>query len=320
MLAATGVLAAGAAAAAAESVRRRRAKRVRQDRRYRLAAGEPVSAGVRRIALGQIDLICDALSGGARDGGPSDAAIHDARKALKRLRALLRLARAELGPDVRARENAAFREAGRRLSGARDAAVLGDTLAELVRGGSEAVPEGTFGGLQTALAAGAGEPARADIEAVLAAMAAARARVEAWQLPEPGDARAVAAGLGRIQRRGRRALREARAEPDAERLHELRKRAKDLWYAAQILRRAHPKAMRRIRRRAHELSDLLGADHDLVMLLAAARVRQETLAPGELGLLEALVARRRAALRDDALARARRLYAAKPRAVAALVA
>jgi CHAD domain-containing protein len=319
MLAATGAMAAGAAAAAAETVRRQRARRRKRERRFRLEPGEPVSAGIRRIALGQIDLVADALSDGARDGGPSDVAIHDARKALKRLRALLRLAREELGPDVRARENAAFRDAGRRLSGARDAAVLADTLDELVRGGGEAVPGGAFGGLRAALAASAGGPAPADVTAVQAAMAAARERVEAWPLPEPGEPAALAAGLRRIQRRGRRAAREASDEPDAEHLHELRKRTKDLWHAGQVLRPAQPKAMRAISRRAHDLSDLLGTDHDLAMLLAAARERPETLAAGEPELLETLVEQRRAALRDDALARARKLYARKPRAVAALV-
>ena len=126
-------------------------------------------------------------------------------------------------------------------------------------------------------------------------------------------------GFERIYRRGRRALKAARADPSTENLHELRKRAKDLWHAAQILRPAAPKPMKQLARRAHALSDVTGDDHDLAVLRAAARERHATLAPGELALLEGLVARRRRRLRRKALAQGRRLYARKPATIGRLV-
>jgi CHAD domain-containing protein len=64
-------------------------------------------------------------------------------------------------------------------------------------------------------------------------------------------ASALAPGFRRIYRRRRRACRTARQEPSTENLHELRKRAKYLWYAAQIARAAAPMKMKRIARRAH---------------------------------------------------------------------
>ena len=45
----------------------------------------------------------------------------------------------------------------------------------------------------------------------------------------------------RIYRRGRRAQRSAADEASTEAIHELRKRAKDLWHAAQVLRPVGPK-------------------------------------------------------------------------------
>jgi CHAD domain-containing protein len=123
-------------------------------------------------------------------------------------------------------------------------------------------------------------------------------------------------GFERIYLRGRRALKAARKDPDTESLHELRKRAKDLWHAAQVLRPAAPKAMKRLARRAHALSDVVGDDHDLAVLQAAARERQATLAPGELALLEGLIARRRRRLQRKALAQGRRVYARKPATLA----
>jgi CHAD domain-containing protein len=306
VLVAAGAMAASAAAGTATVVRARRRDAAR---RYRLGADEPVEQGIRRIAHGQLDLIAEQLGDGADDEG-----VHEARKAFKRLRALLRLARDELGADVRQRENAAFRAAGRRLSGARDARVLVETLDEL-RNGSGLQP-GAFDDLRSALAS-SGESEH-DVGDVAAAVEAARARVDAWPLAEDAGTATLAPGLQRIQRRGRRAYRDAQADPSSEHLHELRKRTKDLWHAAQILRPAAPKRLRKLARAAHALSDVLGDDHDLATLLEASRRRPAVLTPAEQALLESLIERRRAALRQEALKRAGKLYAPKPRKVAQL--
>jgi DNA-binding response OmpR family regulator len=88
---------------------------------------------------------------------------------------------------------------------------------------------------------------------------------------------------------------------------------------AQLLRPAAPKRMKQLARRAHALSDVVGEDHDLAVLRAAARERHATLAPGELALLERLIARRRRRLQRKALAQRRRVYARKPAQLAKLV-
>ena len=72
---------------------------------------------------------------GRRAGGRGaldKEAIHDTRKALKRLRALVRLLRAELGERRYKREHAILRDAARRLAGARDAEVMVGTLDALL--------------------------------------------------------------------------------------------------------------------------------------------------------------------------------------------
>ena len=90
----------------------------------------------------------------------------------------------------------------------------------------------------------------------------------------------------------------------------------DLWHAAQVLRPAGPKPMKKLARRAHSLSNIAGEDHDLAVLLDEARGRAHTLQPRELELLDALIARRRASLQQNALARGRRVYGRKPRKLA----
>jgi CHAD domain-containing protein len=287
---------------------------------YRMRSGEGAADGVRRVARGQIDFAADELGGKGDDD--LDSAVHESRKAFKRLRALVRVSRDALGDEAYRRENTIFRDAGRRLSAARDAAVMVETLDDLTARYGTELPDDAFSGLRVALAdeAAAASARLADdrgaVEEVRGTLAAARRRVAGWPIDDDGGLELLEPGFERIYRRGRRALKAARRDADTEQLHELRKRAKDLWHAAQILRPAAPKRMKKLARRAHALSDLLGDDHDLAVLRAAARERNATLAPGELALLEGLIARRRGRLQRKALSRGRRVYARKPRKLA----
>ena len=71
-------------------------------------------------------------------------------------------------------------------------------------------------------------------------------------------------GLRRAYSRGRKRYLEARADPSDEALHEWRKRSKDLWYHLRLVRRCWPQVLDSTADEAHELSDRLGDDHDLV--------------------------------------------------------
>jgi CHAD domain-containing protein len=284
-------------------------------RRFRLREGERVPSGLRRIACGQLELAIERLEG--RTDEQLDAAVHETRKSLKRLRATVRLARDELGDEAYRRENGAFREAGRRLAGARDSRVLLETFDALTDRCLDGVPRrfqrfrrtlvGQHGAAQRRLRDGAA------VAKVRSELGAARARVRDWPLEREG-LDAVAPGFRRIYRRGRRAYRVACAEPSTENLHELRKRAKDLWYAAQVVRPASPKKMSRIARRAHELSNLIGEDHDLAILGQRAGERRDRFArETHVGELARLTEHRRAELRREAMDIGRRLFAKKPR-------
>src|SRR5919106_6845001 len=284
-------------------------------RRVRLGDGERVPDGVRRIARGQLDMSIERLEGDTDED--LGTAVHETRKSLKRLRATVRLARDELGDEAYRRENLAFRDAGRRLGGARDSQVLLETLDALTdRYPDEAPPErfarfkrtlvGQHGAAQRRLYEGAA------VAEVVGELRRARENVAEWQLEREG-LDALAPGFKRIYRRGRRAYRTARQEPTIENLHELRKRAKHLWYAAQIVRGTAPKKMKRIARRAHELSNLTGEDHDLALLAEQANERRDRFPDATAaGELTALVERRRDELQRGALELARRLFRNKP--------
>jgi CHAD domain-containing protein len=262
---------------------------------FRLKQDEAVSDGIRRIARGRIDDAIEALA------DPREETVHEARKDMKKLRALLRLVRGEIGSKVYRRENAFFRDVARELAGVRDADVMLATLA-----GLEERYDAEVGPVRQAVEAhrlrvAGGSRGRA-AEAATAMLREARARVEEWPLERDGF-EVVEGGLRRTYRGGRRGWRAALKEPSTENLHEWRKRVKDLWYHCSILEESWKPVMRALGDEAHELSDRLGDDHDLAVLL-------EFGAEG----LEELIATRRRELQEEAFAYGARLYADKPKA------
>jgi CHAD domain-containing protein len=275
---------------------------VSESRAYRLKPKEPLPEGIARIARGRIDHALDELQD--KTDSTAEEAVHEARKDLKKLRALLRMARGELGESCFGRENACFRDAGRELAAARDNDVMLATLKALE------IPAGLGWELRKAVQAhgvrnGDGGR-RAAARGVVAMLAEARGRVDDWPLERDSFA-ALESGLERTYRRGRRDFKAVRAEPSVEGLHEWRKRVKELWYHHTLLRTLWPPVMQAVGDEAHELADRLGDDHDLAML--ADWVRRNAEAGPE--FFEA-VERRRAVLQADALTLGGRIYADKP--------
>jgi CHAD domain-containing protein len=276
---------------------------VSNSRAYRLKRKEALPEGVARIARGRIDHAIDELNGEA--GSSPEEAVHNTRKDMKKLRALLRLMRGELGDDVYRRENECFRDAAAELSGVRDADVMLATLEGLE------LEEPVSGPLRQALEAhrlrtGGGSRKQAASQ-VIAILEEARARVGDWPL-ERDDFEALRPGLTRMYKRGRREFRALREEPTVEGLHEWRKRSKELWYDHTLLRSLWKPVMDAVGDEAHALSDRLGDDHDLAMLVAWAQEHTEP----EPELVEA-VERRRAELQRDAFELGARLYADRPK-------
>ena len=335
---------------------RRTLARARVPRSPWLLIGEPPAAGLRRVVLGQLDLAIELLEGPLREGGAQT--VHETRKSIKRLRALMRLLRPALGSKRFTRENSALRECGRRLSGARDAEVMVATLDAILErhpgltrsAGASASVSSLRGELLAEREWGPGGPpagARTQAEqlrAVAGELRAIRARVLEWELPErPADPAALSTpGLERIYRTGRRRRRRALWRRDLASMHEWRKSAKDLRYAAEALDRRLPaekpdgktgksksaqrlrtgkkgksaRRLRRVARRAERLGELLGEEHDLALLARLIRRRRKHF-EGQKRTRKRLlkrIARRRRDLRRRALREGKRLYRRKPSA------
>jgi CHAD domain-containing protein len=282
---------------------------------YRLSIADDVATSVRACAREQLAGAIDRLEQAHED--PVEA-VHDARKHVKKLRALLRLVRPALGADAYRAENAALRDVGRGLSAARDADVLRATVAVLAERCAGRLPAATFEGVRTALAAAAATPGdgAAERATAIAELRAAAERVEAWMLEDAGWG-TVVAGIARAYRRGRDAGAAAREEPTVEHLHDWRKRVKDLWYHERLLAPAWPAVIGAHGEEAHALSELLGDEHDLAVLrerLAGLELPPD--AAADLPALVELIEERREELRARAHRLGHRLYAESPKAFA----
>jgi CHAD domain-containing protein len=310
-----------AALAKAELARRSTRTPARGARGSGKRSRERPSSRLRLLTLEQLDLAIALLEG--REQTPPEQSVHETRKALKRARALVRLQRDSLGAKRFARENAALREAGQRLAGARDSEVMVEALERLVHrhpkrlavspGVSELrarlIAERERSGARTE----EGAHAR---ETVLAQLRAARRRLASWE-PRVGDRKTARAGLRRLYLQGRRRRRRARRAQSSAALHQWRKRAKDLRYAAEMLDgrdKQQRKRLRRIARRADHLGETLGEEHDLALLAEQVRVHRDCF-KGEKATrrtLERAIERRRERLRARAWRLGERLYRRKP--------
>jgi CHAD domain-containing protein len=351
----TAVLAATIAVRAGVSIaraaRERRSLEQREcERRFARLPGEPLAQALQRMALGQLDIAIEALESAEQSSSP-ERAVHETRKALKRLGALLRLIEPQLGEEIFAREDAALKDSASLLSGARDADVLLATLDGLIarrprklegRGGVLRLRAHLLGERERARRRTLGDPTlRAG---VLAELRACRVRVRAWQLAEHDGIELVQPGLTRLYRQGRaRYRRAAHGGGDRTRaMHRWRKRVKDLRYSAEMLvpaeerdnrhrakgkraRRRRAQARRdvawlgRVAHRADQLGEMLGDEHDLAVLdeYVRAQRRDGRLAGVRIGsrsrkTLRRLIAQRRRELRKRALREGERLFRRSP--------
>jgi CHAD domain-containing protein len=268
---------------------------------FKLEPHEGTATGIRRIVDEELAAAIDDLEG--RGPEDPDEAVHDARKRLKKARAVVRLVRDDLGADVQRSETAALRDAARRLSGVRDAYVLLETLATVEHHADGALPAADVRALRAALERRRDSLAEVPVDtgAAVEELVAARSRAAEWALE---DERFPARSLKRIYARGRRAMEEAFEHGDDDSWHEWRKRVKDLWYSLRILEPTAGKQLKGAVEEADALSEALGDHNDVALLRAAA--------DGSEPILAALD-RRRDELRLAAVPLGRRLYAESPK-------
>lgn len=287
---------------------------------YNLRPEERVSEGLKRIAREQLD---DAIKSATDPGMNRDDAVHDVRKRMKKLRAVLRLARDEVGKDVYKRENAWFRGIAKQLAALRETTVRVSIMAKLKSHFAEQLETNVFDTLIANLQGHRDKAHKENLEQrnaleeVVEELHQARGRVNEWPLKREGFS-SIAKGVRRVYRRGCRGLKVVVDAPTDANFHEWRKRVKYLWYHVRILEASWPPVMAALSAELDALGDVLGEDHDLAELRAVTLKKPQIADdPSEHEVLLGLVTRRQNELRQYAFPLGRRIYAEKPEAFAA---
>lgn len=288
---------------------------------YRFRRKADVGSELQRIVAEQVERIVSRLTDRDHDTAEDrEEKVHEARQRLKKIRAALRLARPTAGEAWFELENDTYRDIGRRLAPARDADVLIRTFDGLVAKHRRQLTGAGFAQARRAVVAcrdavigESGAASDTTFDALAGELREARSRIADWRFEAQGF-ELIEPGLVMVYRRGRRAMKQAFAQPSDQAFHDWRKRVKDGVHHMRLLRNVYPAMVQAQRNGFDELADLLGEDHDLAVLRGTLEQRPTLFASptARLKLMQAIDQRRRKLLK-----RARHaglmLYAERPR-------
>ncbi len=227
---------------------------IRHDPAYEFVVGEPAAQNVQRVW--QTTLLEAKTFLQAR----TDSGVHEARKRIKKLRAVLVLVASDIGREGK-RLNAELRSAARSVGAVRDASSMiecaeriasslerGEELREVLLKRREHIKSGTH----------------EDVDEVAA-------RVAVLQLALPllrGDSFGpLEQGVRGAFERGCKCLAECESDSaTAEEFHELRKATKTVWYLLCMLFVYWPPVLHPLKEEWKGVCDVLGHHHDLAVL------------------------------------------------------
>jgi CHAD domain-containing protein len=281
---------------------------------------KPLVREVRRVAREELEGTLKELL--TVNDQARSTAVHEARKHLKKVRALIRLLRPATGKAFCKGENSAMRKAAQRMSSIRDSHVRVQTIKKLIEKSGKRRTPAAFARVQAAMDARLRqvleESEKEDWSKQAAAdMEQALCRLDKWPLKRVRT-KSLRGGLKAACKKARRALTVARGNATDANLHELRKTVKDLWYDLRLLDGERPPPIVALTKPVRDLGQKLGDDHDLAMLLAA-RADNPLPEPADWETLEKAIASRRPRLQRAALRLASKALIRKPGAFADFV-
>jgi CHAD domain-containing protein len=275
---------------------------------YSLKPNESVGRGLSRVAREQLEAAQDELK---KTNPPGDEAVHDARKRVKKVRAILAILDED---DGRGRKGCKKRlqKISRRLSSFRDADAMVEMLGKLKARVPRQLHEQTVRRVRrdllsrkTALQQAA---TRHGVWTDLARdLAKVRRQAKRWR-PAHRQFQGLAAGIRTAYREGRRAAACAKETETASDFHEWRKEMKKLWYELRLIQEGRPVLAKAVAA-LHRAESWLGDDHNIVVL--CAQLSRNGSLDDAAGLREA-ARRYQRELRRQVLSSMQRFYARKP--------
>ena len=293
---------------------------------------EAFRRAIPRLARERVDRVLKSLGEKPQPGAES---IHEARKTLKSLRALLQLARGSIDAEVRRRENIFFRDAGRLLSPLRDPQALLEALDYFSEGRNQsgfstpkqesmrAFIEKIQGEIKKHLVDGLSQR---EVRKLMRELRVVKSRAVLWfEAVPPGTANEwetfVGIGLRRTYRKAKNLVWQfevmGHETGNDNTWHELRKSAKALGYQLRLLKPIWPKMMNASVDEIDQLTDRLGDANDLAIL--RAKILNEPYDPLETQefaeirrIFLQMLDRRKEKLQSEAFKLAKLVYAEKP--------
>jgi CHAD domain-containing protein len=279
---------------------------------YELSNIESVAENIRRIWAEEISSALESLE---NPGSDREKAIHEVRKRVKKIRAVLRMVRKSMGNELFRQENNRYRSIGHMLSHVRDATVMIKTLDKLKQTDSKAIPKAAYNNVRKKLVNKQAEVSRSffeekkSVEEVLTAFKEAQQNQP--ELPITKDSFAVfATNLEQIYKQGKKAYAYASKKPSIDSFHELRKEVKILWYHTRILTPVWPGFLEAFASELGVLSELLGDDHDLGVLFEEIESGRLTFSrKATTGKIQHLIENHRQSLQQQVHPLAKRIFA-----------
>lgn len=199
-------------------------------------------------------------------------AVHESRKRMKKLRALLRLLRPALGEEHYKKHNTYLRDQGRKLAHLRDSKVKIDTLLILQEKHQDELKIAVFKTIHERWQQELDEKMKVARDNSTLEIIGKQLQEEALKelkedLPPSLLWEDVLAGQQKTYRRARKRMTKAYEKPSAESFHAWRKRIKYSWYQYRLMKQVWPPVLNPLAEQMDQLSDYLGDLHDIDNLI-----------------------------------------------------
>lgn len=233
---------------------------------YKLEQDLSLKKNIVSVAEDEVNLSLESL-----ENMEIHQAVHDIRKRFKKIRALARLVRDEMGEAEYKKVNIFYRDLGKELSEIRDLTAHLETVENLRELYGDHLYANFFNSLLKEI-----EKKRDNLEEELRSknffsdhlekkLRLASQKMVTWPVEE-NDLKVILPSIKRVYKRGYKAILKCEKSPSAANYHEWRKRVKYLWYQLRLLEDLWPNFFESWEDEVHKLANFLGDDHDLMVL------------------------------------------------------
>lgn len=293
---------------------------------FRLGVAEPLPDGLKRLTLSEIESATSRFYDGEE---VFSEAVHESRKSTKRVRAVLRLIRDEVGDKIYRFEDGWMRDAGRMLAPLRDSFAIVDSFDVLHRIYGHLLVDGALEEVRGRLVSRRNRLETQVMEdpqivsGVVERLERAHGRYSNWATEASGrsvygggirdEFSAIGPGFKRTYDRGRRQMVRAYKAPTPLNFHEWRKNVKYLRHQMELMTPLWPEVVVGMAITFERVGEMIGQDHDLSILLdlldSDVNICPD---PVKRSLIRALASQRRSDLQVAARVLGRRVFTEDP--------